>query len=75
VPAPRSSTAAGDAARLPVADVPRYTEHVNSILVKVVGLTLSLVLLGIALEWRLTLLEQVQNGVHAAASFEARLTR
>jgi hypothetical protein len=50
--------------RLPVADVPRYTGGVNSILIKVVGLALSLVLLGIALEWRLTLLEQVQDGVH-----------
>jgi hypothetical protein len=47
----------------------------NWILVKAVGLALSLLLLGIALEWRLTLLEHVQTGVHAAASFEARLTR
>jgi hypothetical protein len=47
---------------------------VNSILIKVVGLALSLVLLGMALEWRLTLLEEVQDGVHGAASFEARLS-
>ena len=60
---------------MPVADVPRYTGPVNSILVKIVGLALSLVLLGIALEWRLTVLEEVHDGVHAAASFEARLTR
>ena len=47
----------------------------NSVVIKVVALALSLVLLGIALEWRLTLLEQVQNGVHAAVAFESQLTR
>jgi hypothetical protein len=49
--------------------------QLNSIAVKVVALALSLVLLGIALEWRLTLLEQVRNGVHTAVAFESQLTR